>query len=111
MGLSISPNIYQEKMSAIFSDTENVICFIDDIALITNGSFRNHLKQLDEILQRLKANNLQVNANKSSFSAIETEFLGVVLTRQGVKPQVKNVKGIVKITTPKKLNKSANSLA
>jgi hypothetical protein len=51
MGLSISPDIYQEKMSAIFSDMENVICFIDDIALITNGSFENHLNQLDEILQ------------------------------------------------------------
>ncbi len=51
MGLSISPDIYQEKMSAIFSDMENVICFIDDITLITNRSFENHLNQLDEILQ------------------------------------------------------------
>jgi hypothetical protein len=51
MGLSISPDVYQEKMSAIFSDMENVIYFIDDIALITNGSFENHLNQLDEILQ------------------------------------------------------------
>jgi hypothetical protein len=80
---------------------ENVICFIDTIALITNGSLENHLNQLDEILQRLKENNLQVNGNKSSFCAIEAEFLGFVLTRQGVKPQVKKVKAIVKIATPK----------
>jgi hypothetical protein len=80
---------------------ENVICFIDTIALITNGSLENHLNQLDEILQRLKENNLQVNGNKSSFCAIETEFLGFVLTRQGVKPQVKKVEAIVKIATPK----------
>jgi hypothetical protein len=51
MGLSVSPNIYQEKMSAIFLDMENVICFNDDTALITNGSFENHLNKLDEILQ------------------------------------------------------------
>jgi hypothetical protein len=101
MGLSVSPDIYQEKMSAIFSDMENVIRFIDDIALITNGSFENHLNQLDEILQRLKENNLQVNGDKSSFCAIEAEFLGFVLTRQGVKPQLKKVEAIVKITTPK----------
>jgi hypothetical protein len=31
MGLLVSPNIYQEKMSTIFSDVENVICFNDDI--------------------------------------------------------------------------------
>jgi hypothetical protein len=51
MGLSISPDIYQEKMSFIISDMENVICFIDNIALITNRSFENHLNQLDDILQ------------------------------------------------------------
>jgi hypothetical protein len=49
----------------------------------------------------LKENNLQVNGNKSSFCAIEAEFLGFVLTQQGVKPQVKKVKAIVKIATPK----------
>jgi hypothetical protein len=101
MGLFISPNIYQEKMSAIFSDMETVICFIDDIALITNRSFGNHLNKLDEILQQLKENNLQVNGNKSSFCAIEAKFLGFVLTQQGVKPQVKKVKAIVKIPKPK----------
>jgi hypothetical protein len=35
-------DIFQEKMSTIFSDMENIICFIDDIAPITNGSFENH---------------------------------------------------------------------
>ena len=30
MGLSVSPDIYQERMSAIFADMENVIVFIDD---------------------------------------------------------------------------------
>jgi hypothetical protein len=80
---------------------ENVICFIDDIALITNESFENHLNQLDDILQRLKENNLEINGDKSSFCAIEAEFLGFVLTRHGVKPQVKKVEAIVKIATPK----------
>ncbi len=102
MGLFISPNIYQEKMSAIFSDMETVICFIDDIALITNRSFGNHLNKLDEILQQLKENNLQVNGNKSSFCAIEAKFLGFVLTQQGVKPQSLN---------QKQSNKSTHSLA
>ncbi len=81
MGLSVSPDIYQGIMSAIFSDMEDVICFIDNIALIMNKSFENHLKQLDEILHQLEDNNLQVNGNKSSFCAIEAEFLEFVLTR------------------------------
>jgi hypothetical protein len=51
MGLSVSSDIYQVTISAIFSDMENIICFIDDIALIMNGSFENHLNQFDEIVQ------------------------------------------------------------
>jgi hypothetical protein len=101
MGLYVSPNNYQEIMCIIFSGLENIICFIDDIALITNGSFENHLTQLDEILQLLKENNLHVNGDKSSFCAIEAKFLGFVLTQQGVKPQVKKVKAVVKIATLK----------
>jgi hypothetical protein len=110
MGLSVSLDIYQEKMSAIFSDMENVLCFIDDIALITNGSFENHLNQLDEILQGKKENNLQVNGNKSSFCVIEAEFLGFVLTQQGVKPQVKKSKQLSRWLHRKQSSKSAPSL-
>jgi hypothetical protein len=49
----------------------------------------------------LKENNLQVNRDHSSFCRIEAEFLEFVLTQQGVKPQVRKVKAIVKIVTPK----------
>jgi hypothetical protein len=28
MGLSVGPDIWQEKMSTIFSDMENIICLI-----------------------------------------------------------------------------------
>ena len=58
MGLSISPDIYQEKMSSLFTDMENIICFINDITLITNSSFNSHLQQLNSILQCLNDNNL-----------------------------------------------------
>jgi hypothetical protein len=58
----------------------------------------------------LKENNLQVNGDKSSFCAIEAEFLGFVLTRQGVKPQVKKVEGIVKIATPKTVKQVRSSI-
>jgi hypothetical protein len=100
MGLSISPDNYQEKMSSLFTDMENIICFIDDIALITNGSFELHLQQLDAVLQCLNDNNLQVNGVKSSFCAHEAEFLGFVLTRQGVHPQVNKVEAVLKILPP-----------
>jgi hypothetical protein len=65
----------------------------------------------------LKEKNVQVNGTKSSFCAIEAEFVAFefvafVLSQQGIKAQVKNVEAIVKIATPKtQSNKSAPSLA
>jgi hypothetical protein len=49
----------------------------------------------------IERNKLQVNGDKSSFCAIEAKFLGFLLSQQGVKPQVKKVKAIVMIATPK----------
>jgi hypothetical protein len=46
MGLSVSPDIYQEKMSALFEDMSEVKVYIDDILLITKGSFMHHLQKL-----------------------------------------------------------------
>jgi ABC-type uncharacterized transport system substrate-binding protein len=111
MGLSVSPDIYQGIMSAIFSDMENVICFIDNIALIMNKSFENHLKQLDEILHQLEDNNLQVNGNKSSFCAIEAEFLEFVLTNKESNLKSKRSKQLSRLLCQKQSNKSIPSLA
>ncbi len=38
---------------------------------------------------------------KSKFSAEETEYLGYILTRTGIKPQLKKVQAILAISTPK----------
>ena len=57
---------------------ENVICFINGIALITNGSFDDHLAQLNTILAHMAD-------NTKSFSAIEAKVLGFLLTQNSVK--------------------------
>jgi Reverse transcriptase (RNA-dependent DNA polymerase) len=101
MGLSVSPDIYQEKIASIFTDMDNVIVFFDDIAIITNKSFEDHLTVLDEVLRRLKQKNQQVNGKKSHFCEIEAEFLGFVLTRNGVKPQISKVEVLMKLAIPK----------
>jgi hypothetical protein len=100
MGLSVSPDIYQETISNLFADLQNVIVFIDDICIITNGTFQEHLKLLAEVLQRLTDHNLQVNGKKSSLCAHEAEFLGFVLTREGVKPQTKKVQAVLSLAPP-----------
>jgi hypothetical protein len=101
MGLACSPDIYQEKMSELFIDMTFVIVYQDDILVLTSGSFDDHLRQLGNIFKRLHRNNLQVNAEKSSFCALETEYLGFILTREGIKPQQQKVNAILQVALPR----------
>ena len=67
--------------------------YIDDLLCITKGSLEDHLAKLGLVLTRWLDVGLKVNAGKSFFCAIETEYLGYILTRDGIKPQPKKKKG------------------
>jgi hypothetical protein len=49
------------------------------------------LAKLKLVLKKLQDANLKVNAVKSNFCAIETEYLGYTLSREGIKPQPQKV--------------------
>jgi hypothetical protein len=100
MGLCNSPDIFQEKMSELMTGLEFVRAYIDDILIITNGDWQDHLNKLDQVLTRIKSAGLKINAKKSSFGQIETEYLGFWITRNGISPLPKKVEAIINIVAP-----------
>ena len=79
---------------------EFVRAYLDDLLCITRASLEDHLEKLRLVLIRLRDAGLKVNADKSSFCAHETEYLGYILTRDGIKPQQKKVQAILALTPP-----------
>ncbi len=77
---------------------ELVQVYIDNLLCITKGSLDDHLSKLRKVLIRLRRAGLNVNAVKCSFCAMEIEYLGYVLTREGIKPQPKKVEAILMLT-------------
>jgi hypothetical protein len=77
-----------------------IIVYQDDILILTSGSFDDHLWQLGKVFKWLHHNNLQVNTKKSSFCALETEYLGFILTREDIKPQQQKVNAILQVAPP-----------
>ncbi len=68
---------------------------------ITRGTLEDHLvDKLEEVLKRLRDAGLKVNAAKSFFCAHEMEYLGYMLTRGGIKPQMKKVQAMLAIQPP-----------
>jgi len=101
MGLSNSPDIFQEKMSSLMQDLEFVHVYIDDLLVLSKGSYEEHLAQLEIVFNKLQAAGLKVNAVKSSFAAVELEYLGYWITRDGIQPLQKKVEAIKKLAPPK----------
>ncbi len=91
MGIAVSSDIFQEKMSNLMATLEFVQTYLDDLLIITKGSLEDHLEKLSMVLTRLQDAGLKINANKSNFCTLETEYLGYILTRDGIKPQPNKV--------------------
>jgi hypothetical protein len=101
MGIAGPPDIFQSKMLELMEDLEYVRAYLDDLLCISRSSLEDHLSKLEEVLRRLCDAGLKVNVDKSTFCALEIEYLGYVLTRDGIKPQSNKVQAILVIQLPK----------
>ncbi len=87
MGIAGSSDIVQGKMLELMESLEFVRAYLDDLLCISKLSLEDHLEKLEEVLRQLCNAGLKINAAKSTFCALEIEYLGYVLTRDGIKPQ------------------------
>ncbi len=73
---------------------------MDDLLIITRRTMGKHLQKMETVLTRLHDAGLKVNAAKLSFCAHEIEYLGFILTREGIKPQQMKVQAILALNPP-----------
>jgi len=90
MGFGGSADIFQAQMMDLMASLEYVPAYIDNLLIITRGTLDNHIKKIEIVLARLRDAGLKVNADKSFFCTHEIEYLGYILTREGMKPQNKS---------------------
>ncbi len=86
---------------------EYVRAYLDDLLCISKLSLEDHLDKLEEVLRRLCDAGLKVA--KLTFCALEIEYLGYVLTRDGIKPQSNKVQAILAIKPPTGVKNSDTS--
>ena len=67
MGLCNNPDIFQDKMNEFFNAVEYVRTHIDDLLIIINKSFEDHINKLDKALSKVNQNGFKLNAEKSFF--------------------------------------------
>ncbi|GJP33387.1 hypothetical protein CLOM_g17931 [Closterium sp. NIES-68] len=94
-GLTNAPSTFQMTMNGVFHELLDkcVIIYLDDI-LIYSRSREQHLKDLDAVFTLLHKNRLITKGSKCDFLKQELEFLGHVVSTEGVKIDPKKIKTI-----------------
>ncbi len=100
MDIAGSPDNFQSKMLELMETLAYVQAYLDDLLCISRSSLEDHLEKLEEVLRRLCDAGLKVNAENLTFSALEIEYLGYILTRDGIKPQSNKVQALLVIQPP-----------
>ncbi len=92
MGFGGSADIFQAQMMDLMASLKFVRAYMDDLLIITRQTLDKHLQKMETVLTRLRDARIKVDAATSLFCAHEIEYLGNILTREGIKPQSKKCK-------------------
>jgi len=99
MGLLGCPASFQRLMEGVMRNISNVIVYIDDL-LVHTKTHEEHLKVLEQVLERLHSHNLKINLDKCFFGNKEVSYLGFTLTPAGIKPGKNKLKAIKNAKPP-----------
>jgi hypothetical protein len=100
MGFAGSADIFQAEMGNLKASLEYVRAYIDNLLVITKGNLDDNLDKLKQVFIQLRDAGLKVNVDKSIFCGQETEYLGHILTRGGIKSQQKRGHAILALNPP-----------
>ncbi len=99
MGLKCSPDIAQAAMENVLLDTKDKDIYIDDVGAFSND-WDHHVNLLATTLRQLCENGFTINPLKCKRAIKETDWLGYLLTPQGLKPWKKKIDAILHMDCP-----------
>ena len=99
-GIAAAPAVFQQTMDIVLQGLPGVVCYLDDI-IITGKDKQEHLNNLEQVLSRVQEYGFRVRKEKCFFMQDSVEYLGHIVSKNGIQMSPKKVEAIVEMPQPK----------
>ena len=103
-GLASMPDIFTKRMDKIFCDVDGVVRSMDDF-FVGGKDEIEHDKNMREVLRLCRKNGLTLNLKKCFFRQPKVEFLGHMVSADGVLPLKRRIEAIEGFKGARKFNR------
>ena len=104
-GLMQAPAYFQRLINKVLADLDFAFGYLDDI-LIYSPDVPTHLVHMRQLFQRLREADLKLNREKCNFFKSHIQYLGHLISGEGIKPlpeKLESIKEMPPPTTPKEV--------
>jgi len=98
-GINSASEVFQKAMSEMFDDIEGAVSIIDDV-LIWGKDLQEDDERLQQVLGRVRENNLKLSPGKCEFRKNRISYVGHVLTSEGVVPDPEKIRAVEAMNPP-----------
>jgi hypothetical protein len=103
MGLTNAPATFQSVINKALHEYLDIFvtAYLDDVLVYSRGTLEEHIEHVKKVLRKLKECKLYLQPGKCEFHTKETDFLGFIISTEGVKMDPKKVATVQEWPTPK----------
>ena len=98
-GLSSASEVMQKRNEEIFGDIPGVYVIADDL-IIASSSEQQHDTIFKAVLDRTRQKGVRFNRDKIQFKVSAVQYMGNLVTHEGLKPDDKKLEAILHMTQP-----------
>ena len=96
------PAIFQRFLSGQLKDVEMIAVNQDDV-LISGRNTTHHIKNLKEVLDKFRELGITLNLKKCKFFQTKVEYVGFIISKDGVSTNPEKIKPILEAPDPKNI--------
>ena len=103
-GLTNAPASFQRLMQHILRGLSWKICllYLDDI-IIYSKTFDEHIQHISQVFDRLREANVKLKPSKCYFAREKVEYLGHIVSSEGIQPNPNKIKAVSEYPVPQKV--------